>query len=346
MRIQVHVAERRRAGYQLLVDARFVAIGERVRDLDDHHAIQQRLVLLLLQELVEFGEVGVREDRLVQVDEREARDLDVLLLGEREQQVQELALHLEDLDHLEHAAAGGVHRARPGPGTRVALVADLRHLGQIHRADQVGDVGGGRIVRRVGADADARGLVEEHPLDRHAHEVALELALDEVARPGRQLALDVHAVALAELRPQAGGNEVQRILAQRRAADGVQRALIGAAVFLEPALEQDGERRLAAGGRPEQQQQAPPDVGAGGGGLEVVDHARQRLVDAEQLALEQLARALVLGGFGGCGAAVPAQHVPDVLVAGAGECHGVAGQDRRRGSRRRCLPSAAHGAGG
>ena len=74
----------------------------------------------------------------------------------REQQVEELALDLEDLDHLEHAAAGGVHRAGPGPGARVALVADLRDLGEIHRADQVGDVRGGRIVRRVGADADAR----------------------------------------------------------------------------------------------------------------------------------------------------------------------------------------------
>src|SRR2546430_9480029 len=47
------------------------------------------------------------------------------------------------------------------------------------------------------------------------------------------------------------GDEVQGVLAQRRAADGVQRALVGAAVFLEPALEQDRERRLAAGGRTE-----------------------------------------------------------------------------------------------
>src|SRR2546430_10459310 len=48
------------------------------------------------------------------------------------------------------------------------------------------------------------------------------------------------------------GDEVEGVLAQRRAADGVQRALIRAAVFLEPALQQDRERRLAAGGRTEQ----------------------------------------------------------------------------------------------
>ena len=105
------------------------------------------------------------------------------------------------------------------------------------------------------------------------------------------------------------------ILAQRRAVDGVQRALVGAAVFLEPALQQDRQRRLAARGRPEQQQQPAADIGAGGGGLEVVDDARQRLVDAEQLALEQLARAHALGGVRLAGAAVPAQHVPDVFVA-------------------------------
>ena len=126
----------------------------------------------------------------------------------------------------------------------------------------------------------------------NAHEVALELALDEVARPGRQLARDVDAVASRGTRPQARGNQIERDLAQRRALDRIQRPLIGAAVFLEPALEQDRQRRLAARGRPEQQQQPPADVGAGGGGLEVVDDARQRLVDAEQLALEQLARAL------------------------------------------------------
>ena len=118
----------------------------------------------------------MRDDGLVEVDQREARHLDVLLLGQREQQVQELALHLEDLDHLEHAAARGVHRARPRPGARVALVAELRDLGQVDRADQVGDVGGGRVVRRVGADADAAGFGDEDALHRHLHEVAGEFA--------------------------------------------------------------------------------------------------------------------------------------------------------------------------
>ena len=45
-------------------------------------------------------------------------------------------------------------------------------------------------------------------------------------------------------------------------------------------------------GGPEQQQQSPSHIRSGGGGFEVVDHAPERLIDAEQFALEQLARLL------------------------------------------------------
>ncbi len=55
---------------------------------------------------------------------------------------------------------------------------------------------------------------------------------------------------------------MQRRLVQRRALDAVERAFVGVAVFLETALQQNGERRFAAGGRAEQQQQATADIGA------------------------------------------------------------------------------------
>ncbi len=109
----MHFAERLRGRAQLAVDARLFLVVERIGDLDDHHAVEQRLVLRLLQELAELGEVGVRDDRLVDVDQREARHLDVLFLRQREQEIEELALHLEDLDHLEKPAARGEHRSRP-----------------------------------------------------------------------------------------------------------------------------------------------------------------------------------------------------------------------------------------
>ena len=77
---------------------------------------------------------------------------------------------------------------------------------------------------------------------------------------------------------------------QRGALQRVQRALVGVAVFLQTALEQDHQGGLAAGGRAEQQQQATADVGAGARRLEVVDDAVQGGIDAVQLALEQAGR--------------------------------------------------------
>jgi hypothetical protein len=135
------------------------------------------------------------------MDQREARHLDVLFLRQGEQEIQELALDLEDLDHLEHAAARGVDGARPRPGARVAFVADVRNLRQVHRADEVRDVCGGWVVRRISADADACGLGQEHALDREAHEVALELVVEPRARVRRQLARDVDAVGRSKARP-------------------------------------------------------------------------------------------------------------------------------------------------
>lgn len=146
MGIKVDLAEGRRLGDQLGVNFRLVAVVERIGHLHDHHAVEQGFVFLLLEELAEFGQIGVGDDGLVDVDQRKARDLDVLLLGQGQQQVEEFALDLEDLDHFEEAPARRIHRARPGPGARVAFVAVLGDLGEIDRADQIGDVGGGGIV--------------------------------------------------------------------------------------------------------------------------------------------------------------------------------------------------------
>src|SRR5688572_1281526 len=287
VRVEVHLAERRRARHELAIDARFVAERQRVRHLDDHHAIEQRLVLFLLQELVELGQVRVREDRLVEVDQREARDLDVLLLRQRQEQIQELALDLEYLDHLEHAAARGVDGARPRPCARVAFVADVGDLREIHGAHQIRDVGRRRVVRRVRADTYARGLREEDTFHGELHEVAPVFVIEARSRVRRELALNIDAVRLAKLRPHARWNQIQRRLVQRRAMQRVQRAVVGVAVFLEPALHQDHERRLAARRWAEQQQQSSTDVGTGGCGFEVIDDALESAVDAEQLAGEQ-----------------------------------------------------------
>src|SRR5690606_40120804 len=113
-----------------------------------------------------------------------------------------------------------------------------------------------RIVRRVRADADARGLGDEDALDGHPDEVAFELALHVVPGPRRELARDLDAVAFAELGTQARRNQVQRVLAQRRALYRVKGAFVRAAVLLETPLQQDRERGLAARRRSQQQEQA------------------------------------------------------------------------------------------
>ncbi len=113
MRIQMGVAERRRAVHELLVYPGLITVRERIRYFDDHHSIEKRLILLLLEETVEFGEIGMGENGLIEIDQRKPRNLDVLFLRHRQQKVEELALDLEDLDHLEDAAARGIHRAGP-----------------------------------------------------------------------------------------------------------------------------------------------------------------------------------------------------------------------------------------
>src|SRR6202044_3393552 len=59
---------------------------------------------------------------------------------------------------------------------------------------------------------------------------------------------------------------------------------------------------------------ASSDIRAGRRRLEVVHHASERLVDAEQFALEELARFLGVAAL--ARAAVPQEHVPDIFVAG------------------------------
>src|SRR4051812_5288 len=326
VRVEVHLPERLRGRAELAIDARLFLVVQRVRHLDDDHAVEQRLVLRLLQELAELGEVGVRDDGLVEVDEREERHLDVLLLREREEEIQELALHFEDLDHLEQAAARGIHRARPRPGPRIAFVAEFGDLRKIDRADQVGDVRRRRVVRRVGAHPLASRFGDEDAVHRHAHEVAAVIVLQAACAVRAQLARDLDAVRLAELCAQRVRDEMQRRLVHRAAIDGVKRAFFGLAVSLEPALEQDHHARLAAGRGAEQQEQPPADFGARGGRLEVVDDARNRVVDPEELVLEELtaeAAAAAAGRGEALVESIGVQHVPDVLVAGARDALGV-----------------------
>ena len=159
-------------------------------------------------------------------------------------------------------------------------------------------------MRRVGADADARRLRRgrcarpaccmKSPSNSRSQPVA--------RRTGTSSPLDLDAVGLAELaRAGCAGTRLQRRLVHRASPASAYSAPSSVWLYSSsPRLSRITMRRLAARRRTEQQQQAPADVGAGGRGLEVVDDALERLVDAEQLALEQRARAAV-AHRAGCG---------------------------------------------
>ena len=119
------------------------------------------------------------------------------------------------------------------------------------------------------------------------------------------------------------GNQVERIAVHRAAFQGVERPLVGMAVLLQAALDQDDQAGFATRGWAQQQQQATPHFGARARRLEVVHHPAQGSIDAVQLLLEQAGRRGVGRLVPGELAMFPAQHVPHVLMA-------VAGQQMRR----------------
>ena len=81
VRIEMHVAEGGRGRQdQLAVNARLFAVIECVRHLHDDHAVEQRLVFAFLQEFAKFGQIRVRENGFVEVNQGKARHLDILFL--------------------------------------------------------------------------------------------------------------------------------------------------------------------------------------------------------------------------------------------------------------------------
>ena len=98
----------------------------------------------------------------------------------------------------------------------------------------------------------------------------------------------------------------------RAAPDAVERAFVGIAVFLEPALEQDDDARFTACRRSEQQHQAASYFRAGARRAEVIGETLELFVDSEQVFAKQLVAGFAAGTLFN---ALPADHVPDVLVA-------------------------------
>src|SRR5690606_6340292 len=87
------------------------------------------------------------------------------------------------------------------------------------------------------------------------------------------------------------------------------------------------ERRLSAGRGAQQQEEATAHVRSGAGGLEVFRHPVEGFVDAVELAREQFARQTCGPRVRAAQLPVPAQHVVEVLVAGARVSGGLRGEN-------------------
>jgi hypothetical protein len=250
VRRDVEVVARAEAGQQLAVDLLLVGDADVVGHRDGGQAVLERLVLLVGHEGPELGLVRVGQDDRVGVDVAELGDLELLLLGHRQEEVPELGGVLEELDGLEQAAVGLRELAGPVERQRVRVRpvrldgAEVEAAGELLDAHRLGVAGLER------ADADAPRLREVDPLDREVQ-------------------------------------EVQRLLVHRAAVQRVHGALVGRRPLLEAALEQRGDRALGAAGRPPEQQDPPAGLVALGGGLEVADDALERHVEAEELLGEE-----------------------------------------------------------
>ena len=196
--------------------------------------------------------VGVRQNRLVGVDHREAARLNVLLLAERQQAVEELLVDLQHLDEFHEAAVGDVQLAVEAVGARVALDADLADGREVNRAGQFGDVLRLGVTRREGADADALLLGKDDAVNEHVLVAPAVDMLQVVAALRAELALDVDAIVLGDFRAQFERDQVQRLLMHRAVFDGEDGAILGARPAFQSALEHGHDGRLAAADRPHQ----------------------------------------------------------------------------------------------
>src|SRR5438067_2997075 len=120
----------------------------------------------------------------------------------------------------------------------------------------------------------------------------------------------------------------------RASGDGVKRAGFGIAVLFKTSFEQNHETGLAARRRSQQEEQPAAHFRTCGRCLEVVEHTCDGVVQSEQLARKQRASKNTVVAF----LALRAEHVPDILVAGARCALGLGPNDGLEECRERSRP--------
>ncbi|MNQ20935.1 hypothetical protein D3C85_340340 [compost metagenome] len=279
-------------GEEFLVDLDFVGDAQAVGHLDDVDTVDERLVVLVVAEVVPFRLVGVGQQDAAVGNRPEALGAVVVaFLGGGQQRVQHLDRRLEHLDEFHQALVGPAQGAGITVGVGVVL-REFLQLADIHLADQGGDVLVVLVARLGFGDGD---LVEDRGVQLdHAElaDVATEFG-QALGRPGRHDAVQValrNAVFLFE----DGAvlidvEQPQRRFEHRRALDRIE------GHFFHQVLEFFRQRRLAAANRAEQVEDLLLLLQALGGVAEVGDDLVDALFHAVEVGEGRIAADHLVG---------------------------------------------------
>ena len=325
---------RQRRGLQhLVVDAHLFVDTQAVRHLDEVHAVDESLIVLVVAELQPLGFVRVRHDETVERQRRQRFGaLEVAFLGGCQDRVEHLKRRLEHLDELDAARRTQTQRARVAVRVRIVLRELLQHA-QVDLADQRRDVLRVLVARLRLDDADLVQHRRHDADDLELGQIALEF-LQALQRPragdaGQCPARNAIAVfhLLAEL--VAGKQSQWRLeqrgdLARHRVLQRIDREL------LAQRLDLLRQRRLAATDRTEQIQHLLAFLETLSGVKEVRVQRHQRLFHAMEVRehipglddaiLEDARQTRIVGSVDKLGLADRLEHA----FVRAGVCHAIA----------------------
>ena len=268
---------------QLGVDLRLLVDPQAVGHLDDADAVEERLVVLVVLELLPFRFVGMGEHDALEGQGAEVLGAGVVaFLGRGQQRVQHLDRRLEHFDEFEQPLRRPVEAARVAVGVGIVL-REMLELADVDLADQGRDV---LVVLVAGlglGDADLAQLRRIELDDGEARDVAVEL-VEALGRPGRADAGEAplrDAVAAFERRAHRLGPEEAERGFEHRAQFVVGREHVDR-LGLHQRLEALGERGLAAADGPEQVEDLLALLEPLRRVLEVAHDALDRVLHAEE----------------------------------------------------------------
>ena len=191
------------------VDHRLLGHPQAVRHLDHADAVEERLVVLVVLELLPLGLVGMGEHNALVRQGADVLGARVIaFLGRGQERMQDLDRRLEHLDEFQETLGRSVEAARVAVGVRIVL-REMLELADVNLADESGDV---LVVLVAGlglGDGDLSQLGGVELDDREPREVAVE-QVETLGRPRRADAGEApggDAVAALERRGHCFGAE-------------------------------------------------------------------------------------------------------------------------------------------